>query len=765
MSSINHRSSKRRRRRPPQAYHATYESSVEERFLQQAIANSKLDQRRPMDGKLDIPVGPTFFPTVEEFQGNPLHYIESIKPIAEKYGICKIVPPKGWNPPFCVDMKSSQKFQTKEQLLWRLQEGISFGDGEEYNASDYQNMASEKAKTWKAKYYPEHDLLMNHGRRTATTTTTPSSPAQAQGTAAGATGETTTTTTKEKEEENEHDRKLLTPENLERDYWDMVETHNQEVTVEYGNDVETDKFGSGFPLSERGRSKYGTCDPEKVNLPEPKFGTPDFYKETWWNLNNIPSAPDSVLRHVRVGINGINVPWMYYGCMFSTFCWHNEDNYLYSINYHHKGAAKQWYGVPGTKKDSDGLEKVFKSFLSIKMRDVPDLLHHITTIFSPRLLQNSDVGVCKILQYPGEFVVTFPRAFHGGFSLGPNAGEAVNFATHDWIAYGSDANERYRSYARPAVFSHDRLTFTMANHLHEQKRYGTCSLLLEELEHLVNEELSLRTQLIETGVRDVSNLITLPRNRLDQLDEESADYDDKRLCHACKHVCFFSAVACECSQTKVSCLRHSHYMCRCTPHRRYLMIWSDEDELKTTLQNVRTYCDTLKQQEEDKTQQESTTGTTANTTTTENKPKSESPSKSSKNTPTIYQLPIAPGVEKDRELHKHEQINLEPVLADPNYIQPVRTYDPNKPKVTRSATSMAGSPVITTPSTSTNVMEEDEKRRQVSDGNETSDGEDSSIHNKINHTNQQGDVASSNSDTNTLPPTNSNVRIVSADIQ
>jgi hypothetical protein len=28
--------------------------------------------------------------------------------------------------------------------------------------------------------------------------------------------------------------------------------------------------------------------------------------------------------------------------------------------------------------------------------------------------------------------------------MGPNIGEAVNFATHDWISHGSDSNERYR---------------------------------------------------------------------------------------------------------------------------------------------------------------------------------------------------------------------------------------------------------------------------------------------------------------------------------
>ena len=40
------------------------------------------------------------------------------------------------------------------------------------------------------------------------------------------------------------------------------------------------------------------------------------------------------------------------------------------------------------------------------------------------------------MQAAGEFVVTFPRAYHGGFSNGFNCGEAVNFATDDWFPFG-----------------------------------------------------------------------------------------------------------------------------------------------------------------------------------------------------------------------------------------------------------------------------------------------------------------------------------------
>jgi len=444
----------------------------------------------------------------------------------------------------------------------RLQEGISFEDGEKYTPTEYIKMATENAKQWREKHYRNRN----------------SNSSQVPDAVTG-----------------EEKVMRFTPENLEKDYWRIVERGEQSVIVEYGNDIDSSSFGSGFPRSERGRSvESGPIDPEKADLPEPKFGTEEFYKETWWNLNNIPCAPDSILRHIKVGINGINVPWMYYGALFSTFCWHNEDNYLYSINYHHWGAPKQWYGVPGNKKDADGLEKVFKGYLSMKMRENPDLLHHITTMFSPRLLLAGGVPVYKTVQNPGEFIVTFPRAFHGGFSYGPNCGEAVNFATHEWIRHGTDANERYRSVARPAVFSHDRLTFTMANHLKEQRTYNTCKLLVAELKRVIGEEMRLRKQLLEAGVRDLSGDIELPKNRLDQLDEESADYDDKRLCHACKHICFFSCVACECSQSKVSCLRHSHYMCRCPPTSKYMMIWSQSDEMLKTLDNVMDHCDTLK---------------------------------------------------------------------------------------------------------------------------------------------------------------------------
>jgi len=65
-------------------------SSNEERLRTQTVQNSKLGT------KIDVPWAPTFYPSVEDMEGSPLDYIDKIRPVAQRYGICKIVPPQAW---------------------------------------------------------------------------------------------------------------------------------------------------------------------------------------------------------------------------------------------------------------------------------------------------------------------------------------------------------------------------------------------------------------------------------------------------------------------------------------------------------------------------------------------------------------------------------------------------------------------------------------------------------------------------------------------
>ena len=124
----------------------------------------------------------------------------------------------------------------------------------------------------------------------------------------------------------------------------------------------------------------------------------------------LPPTPPPGSTH---SIDGINRPWLYLGMLFSSFCWHREDIYLASINYLHLGYSKQWYGIPGDKasKFSSTMEKLMK----LRVKEVPDLEHHITTQISPTVLKQNNVPVYKCTQEQGNFIVTFPEAFHCGF--------------------------------------------------------------------------------------------------------------------------------------------------------------------------------------------------------------------------------------------------------------------------------------------------------------------------------------------------------------
>lgn len=66
------------------------------------------------------------------------------------------------------------------------------------------------------------------------------------------------------------------------------------------------------------------------------------------------------------------------------------------------------------------------------------------TQFSPSLLRSEGVPVYCCVQHGGEFVITFPQAYHSGFNCGFNCVEAVNVAPFEWLPHGQNAVELYR---------------------------------------------------------------------------------------------------------------------------------------------------------------------------------------------------------------------------------------------------------------------------------------------------------------------------------
>jgi len=52
----------------------------------------------------------------------------------------------------------------------------------------------------------------------------------------------------------------------------------------------------------------------------------------------------------------------------------------------------------------------------------PDLLFQLVTMLDPMVLKRAGVPVYRTVQAPKEFVVTFPRSYHGGLNQGMHSG-------------------------------------------------------------------------------------------------------------------------------------------------------------------------------------------------------------------------------------------------------------------------------------------------------------------------------------------------------
>ncbi|XP_053210846.1 lysine-specific demethylase 5D-like isoform X3 [Panonychus citri] len=327
---------------------------------------------------------------------------------------------------------------------------------------------------------------------------------------------------------------------VEKEFWRLVSSMDESVTVEYGADLHTNDFGSGFPTK---KSKFiSPADLEYIDHP--------------WNLNNLPILEGSVFKYINSNISGMIVPWIYVGMCFSTFCWHNEDHWSYSINYLHWGEAKTWYGVPGdaAEKFEDAMKQVAPELFDSQ----PDLLHQLVTICNPNILMKSDVPIYRTNQQAGEFVVTFPRAYHAGFNQGLNLAEAVNFAPSEWISMGRICVDHYAMLQRYPVFSHDELICRMA-FIADELDIAIASATYDDMLEMVKKETHLRSQLDDWGIIQTEQMVF------------EALADDERQCYYCRTTCYLSSLSCQCKSDKFVCLIHKDKLCKkCTPSQHIL---------------------------------------------------------------------------------------------------------------------------------------------------------------------------------------------------
>lgn len=333
----------------------------------------------------------------------------------------------------------------------------------------------------------------------------------------------------------------VTEDDVEREFWRLVTDVDEEVTVEYGADIHCTTHGSGFPTIEKHPTNQYSSDP--------------------WNLNVLPYHQESLFRHIKSDISGMTVPWVYVGMTFSTFCWHNEDHYAYSANYQHFGATKTWYGIPA--EDTEKFEQAMKDAVPELFETNPDLLFQLVTLLTPDQLKKAGVRVYAADQRAGQFIMTFPKAYHAGFNHGFNFNEAVNFAPCDWEPFGLDGVERLQTYRRQPCFSHDELLWTAADGTTSNGlTIHTAKWLAPALERIHRRELAEREAFIAKHQSVMPHTCLLSTDGEEGQCSLSVKFDDVDVpeeeysCAYCKAFAYLSRFKCL-KSGKVYCLMHA----------------------------------------------------------------------------------------------------------------------------------------------------------------------------------------------------------------
>ncbi|KAA8491227.1 Lysine-specific demethylase [Porphyridium purpureum] len=380
-----------------------------------------------------VPDAPTFYPSEAEF-ADPAKYLTLVSALAKQFGICKIVPPDSWH---------RRKGASKVSREWNIKTCIQpihelmHRDEKKNNTFGYEEseMCTVRKFEEAANVYQQLFLQQHYSSKCSGSGTMPESPS------------------------SPHSPRSRVAQNFgeqlafyEKKYWDIVSgapsslwpTQPQPMYTLYANDMDSNTVYD-------------------VNL---EYGGPRPRSDPW-NLNTLSQSNRMLLSFIArfctdVNLSGVAQPWIYFGMLFSTFCWHTEDNYLFSINCLHEGSSKFWYGVPGWGPQQPELafERAFYSVHSQKAKhDHANILYDLRTMISPAQLREHNVPVYRLVQHAGEIVVTLPHAYHSGFSTGFNCAEAVNFALPCWFVYGVRSETRYKKWRKEPVFSTQLLMY------------------------------------------------------------------------------------------------------------------------------------------------------------------------------------------------------------------------------------------------------------------------------------------------------------------
>lgn len=335
---------------------------------------------------------PVFKPTYEEFR-DFYSYMKEIDSYGMKSGILKVIPPSEWisKMPTTPTLESLQNIKIRSPI----QQHISGSKG----IFMVQNV--EKVKCYNIIQWKDlsHDFKIP-GLNKGTSCTVPLPKSSKI--------------------------KLKNHESFSREDFEQFQSEYNCDYLEQFDDIDRIKFLEAYYW-------------KTLNFTEPMYGAdtlgslfPDKLKE--WNVAHLPNLLD----HMDVKLPGVNEPYLYAGLWKASFAWHLEDQDLYSINYLHFGAPKQWYSIP--QKDANRFYKFMQEQFPEEAMQCSEFLRHKMFMVSPKILEKNGIQCNSIVHRQHEFMITYPYGYHAGFNYGYNLAESINFALDSWLEIGSKAN-------------------------------------------------------------------------------------------------------------------------------------------------------------------------------------------------------------------------------------------------------------------------------------------------------------------------------------
>ncbi|OVA18043.1 JmjC domain [Macleaya cordata] len=464
----------------------------------------------------ELPLAPEFRPTDTEF-ADPIAYISKIEKEASAFGICKVIPPLP-KPTKKYIFSNLNKSLSKSPELGNDGNLPSVCSSSQFGSGDKGNNGEVKAV-----FTTRHQELGYSSKRSKGSIRQSAVHKQVWQSGEAYTLEQFESKSKVFARSHLAMIKEVTPLVVEALFWKAAS--EKPIYVEYANDVPGSGFGepefSNWYFQKRRRKrKYDrnhrrnlNCEKREIdternsnivndedvsmkNDSDPSSETcklspssasllpdesPSFSKNRssnagperegtagWklsnspWNLQVIARSPGSLTRFMLEDIPGVTSPMIYIGMLFSWFAWHVEDHELHSLNYLHTGSPKTWYAVPGDC--GFAFEEAIRTQGyggNIDRLAALTLLGEKTNLLSPEVVVASRIPCCRLVQNPGEFVVTFPRAYHVGFSHGFNCGEAANFGTPQWLKVAKEAAVRRAAMDLLPMLSHQQLLYML----------------------------------------------------------------------------------------------------------------------------------------------------------------------------------------------------------------------------------------------------------------------------------------------------------------